>query len=106
MESTSPRGWRVSPNRAGSASRTRSGKDAKALLHRLGNWTMRCTKCGSDNGEGRKFCAKCGVALARQCPGCGASNEPGEDFCGECGAGLATSVMAAAASSAQAAAMA
>ena len=52
---------------------------------------MRCGKCGSDNREGRKFCAKCGASLARSCPKCGASsNEPGEDFCGECGASLAT----------------
>src|SRR5580692_6147840 len=47
---------------------------------------MRCAKCTSDNRDGRKFCAKCGVALAHQCPRCSASNEPGEDFCGECGA--------------------
>jgi len=49
---------------------------------------MRCSKCGSDNREGRKFCAKCGGVLARACPKCGASNEPGEDFCGECGTAL------------------
>jgi hypothetical protein len=51
---------------------------------------MRCAKCGSDNRDGRKFCAKCGTALARPCPRCGASNEPGEDFCGDCGAALPT----------------
>src|SRR5713101_7040731 len=50
---------------------------------------MRCSKCGTDNREGRKFCSKCGVALSRQCPRCGASNEPGDDFCGECGAAVA-----------------
>src|SRR5712692_3130234 len=50
---------------------------------------MRCSKCGTDNREGRKFCSKCGVALARQCSRCGASNEPGDDFCGECGAAVA-----------------
>jgi len=50
---------------------------------------MNCTKCGSDNREGRKFCAKCAAPLARVCPQCGASNEPGEDFCGECAAALA-----------------
>jgi hypothetical protein len=55
---------------------------------------MRCAKCGSDNREGRKFCAKCGAALARQCPRCGTSNEPAEDFCGECGAALIGSVAA------------
>src|ERR1700693_2556139 len=49
---------------------------------------MRCTKCGSDNREGRKCCAKCAAPLARSCPQCGASNEPGEDFCGECAAAL------------------
>ena len=49
---------------------------------------MRCSKCGSDNREGRKFCAKCGGPLAPLCPKCGASNEPGEDFCGECGTSL------------------
>src|SRR5215469_10129143 len=52
---------------------------------------MRCEKCGSDNREGRKFCAKCGAPLARSCPKCGASNEPGEDFCGDCGGVLSTS---------------
>src|SRR6516225_173746 len=50
---------------------------------------MRCAKCGADNREGRKYCAKCAAPLARFCPQCGASNEPGEDFCGECAAPLA-----------------
>src|SRR5579864_2404413 len=67
---------------------------------------MRCAKCGSDNREGRKFCAKCGVALARQCPRCGTSNEPGEDFCGECGAALAGPVPSGVLGSPQAASMA
>src|SRR6516165_3644160 len=49
---------------------------------------MRCAKCGADNREERKFCAKCAAPLARLCPQCGASNEPGEDFCGECAAAL------------------
>src|SRR5882757_6058576 len=53
---------------------------------------MRCTKCGSDNREGRKFCSKCGLVLVRPCPQCGASNEPGEDFCGECGAALVAAI--------------
>jgi Double zinc ribbon len=60
---------------------------------------MRCAKCGSDNRDGRKFCSKCGVALARQCPRCGASNEPGEDFCGECGAAIAANAGSAATTS-------
>ena len=49
---------------------------------------MNCAKCGADNREGRKFCAKCAAPLARVCPQCGASNEPGENFCGECAAAL------------------
>ena len=49
---------------------------------------MRCAKCGTENREGRKFCAQCGSALAAKCPRCGTSNEPGEKFCGDCGAAL------------------
>src|SRR6266478_2687498 len=52
---------------------------------------MRCAKCGTDNREGRRFCSKCGGALARSCAKCGASNEPGDDFCGDCGASLTPS---------------
>src|SRR5580700_8963149 len=49
---------------------------------------MRCGKCGTDNREGRRFCAACGAALAVKCAACGASNEPDEKFCGECGTAL------------------
>ena len=28
---------------------------------------MRCSKCGSDNREGRKFCVQCGQALKLAC---------------------------------------
>ena len=50
---------------------------------------MRCSKCGSDNREGRRFCRRCGSKLGAICSKCGAANEPDEDFCGDCGAGLA-----------------
>jgi class 3 adenylate cyclase len=46
---------------------------------------VRCTDCGTDNREGRKFCAQCGVRLVVACPACRANNEPGEKFCGDCG---------------------
>ena len=46
---------------------------------------MRCSSCGSENREGRKFCAGCGKALTLACAACGANNQPGERFCGECG---------------------
>jgi transposase len=49
---------------------------------------MRCSKCGADNRETRKFCAQCGTPLTTKCPRCGASNEPAEDFCGECGTAI------------------
>ena len=55
---------------------------------------MRCPKCGADNREVRKFCAKCAAPLPRPCPQCGASNELGEDFCGECGTALGVSAAA------------
>jgi class 3 adenylate cyclase len=49
---------------------------------------VKCAKCGADNREGRKFCAKCAAPLARLCPRCGVQNQPDEDFCGECAAPL------------------
>jgi class 3 adenylate cyclase/tetratricopeptide (TPR) repeat protein len=49
---------------------------------------MLCPSCGTENREGRKFCAECGGALALACPTCGAANEPGERFCGDCGGAL------------------
>jgi class 3 adenylate cyclase len=49
---------------------------------------MRCASCGTENREGRKFCAECGSSLAAACPACGAVNEPDERFCGECGTAL------------------
>jgi len=50
---------------------------------------MLCAKCGTDNREGRRFCAQCGQPLKLACSACGAQNEPGERFCGDCGAALA-----------------
>ncbi len=58
---------------------------------------MRCSKCDSDNREGRKFCANCGAAFAVLCRKCGTANEPNEKFCGECGAALSAPVETAAA---------
>ena len=49
---------------------------------------MTCASCGTENREGRKFCAECGAPLAHGCPSCGTANEPGEHFCGECGGAL------------------
>src|SRR5262245_24123964 len=49
---------------------------------------MQCPRCQHDNREGRRFCAKCGAALATACSSCGFANEPGDEFCGGCGARL------------------
>ncbi len=57
---------------------------------------MNCPNCGSENREGRRFCAECGGQLSSACPTCGAANEPGEKFCGDCGAPLAGAAPAAA----------
>ena len=46
---------------------------------------MRCSKCGSDNREGRKFCTSCGAPFVTACPKCAAPIERDERFCGECG---------------------
>jgi len=52
---------------------------------------MRCSKCGRDNREGRKFCTNCGTPLVVTCPKCGAPIEPDGRFCGECGAAIGAS---------------
>ncbi len=49
---------------------------------------MTCTRCGTENRPGRKFCAKCAAPLAVVCASCGAANEPGETYCGECASAL------------------
>ncbi len=46
---------------------------------------MRCSGCGTENREGRRYCGGCGAPLARACAKCGFVNEPDEKFCGGCG---------------------
>jgi len=52
---------------------------------------MRCSKCGSDNPTGKKFCGDCGSPLTNRCANCGAENSPGKRFCGDCGTALTAS---------------
>src|SRR5467141_3025019 len=61
---------------------------------------MRCSKCGSDNREGRKFCTTCGAALVASCSKCGAPIQLNESFCGECGTALGEAAPSAAADNA------
>src|SRR5215470_6074296 len=49
---------------------------------------MRCSKCGSENPVGNRFCSDCGAALANRCAKCGADSSPGKRFCGACGTAL------------------
>ncbi len=46
---------------------------------------MRCSACGHDNPEERKFCGECGAELELVCRACGASNHPNERYCANCG---------------------
>jgi len=49
---------------------------------------MRCSKCGTDNPEGLKFCNECAAPFGRRCSKCGFENLPAAKFCGECAAPL------------------
>jgi class 3 adenylate cyclase len=55
---------------------------------------MQCPRCQHENRDGRRFCSKCGTALAAACLACGFTNEPGDEFCGGCGARLGTPLSA------------
>jgi class 3 adenylate cyclase len=50
---------------------------------------MRCSKCGSENPDDKRFCGDCGAPLTNRCPKCGTDNPPGKRFCGDCGTALA-----------------
>ena len=49
---------------------------------------MPCTKCGTSNRNGIKFCEECGTRLSLVCPSCGTPILIGKKFCGECGTAL------------------
>ena len=55
---------------------------------------MRCSKCGSENPLGKKFCGDCGGPLGNPCPKCSADNPVEKRFCGECGAALVNAARA------------
>ena len=45
---------------------------------------MRCTKCGTENPDGAKFCTECASQFARRCSSCGKENPPRAKYCLEC----------------------
>ena len=49
---------------------------------------MRCTSCGSENPDSKRFCGDCGSPLSNRCARCGVENPAGQKFCGDCGADL------------------
>jgi predicted ATPase len=49
---------------------------------------MRCTKCGTENAVGKKFCSQCGSGLPIRCPNCATENTQASRFCGDSGAAL------------------
>jgi len=55
---------------------------------------MRCSKCGTENAPGKKFCSQCGRGLAALCPKCGTENPATSRYCGDCGAELIDAVRA------------
>jgi class 3 adenylate cyclase/tetratricopeptide (TPR) repeat protein len=57
---------------------------------------MVCSRCGTENDAGRKFCMECAAPLARLCPVCGAANESRARFCGECASPLTSEASASA----------
>ena len=52
---------------------------------------MECSRCGSDNRQGAKFCLQCGERLEQDCPQCGKKLRAAANFCDECGHRLRTS---------------
>ncbi len=52
---------------------------------------MQCRRCQAENRDGRRFCSKCGAALALACASCSFTNELSDEFCGGCGALLRSS---------------
>src|SRR6202163_858886 len=49
---------------------------------------MRCSKCGTDNAAGSRFCNQCATSLNKLCPKCASGNAPEARFCAQCAAPL------------------
>ena len=45
--------------------------------------SLRCSKCGHDNGIGAKFCEECATQLVHTCTSCGIQYPPTAKFCPE-----------------------
>src|SRR6266852_4824956 len=49
---------------------------------------MRCSKCGTDNAAGSRFCNQCATPLGKPCPECAHENISEAKFCAQCAAPL------------------
>jgi class 3 adenylate cyclase len=49
---------------------------------------MRCSNCGTEGLQGKRFCAECGSALPIRCSKCGAATPPRAKFCPDCGTAI------------------
>jgi class 3 adenylate cyclase/tetratricopeptide (TPR) repeat protein len=49
---------------------------------------MRCSKCGTDNAAGSRFCTQCATPLNKPCPECAHENISEAKFCAQCAAPL------------------
>ena len=49
---------------------------------------MRCSKCGTDNAAGSRFCTQCATPLGKPCPKCAHENISEAKFCAQCAAPL------------------
>jgi class 3 adenylate cyclase len=50
---------------------------------------MHCSKCGTHNAVGARFCNQCGAPLTQRCPKCNFENAPEAKFCSQCATSLA-----------------
>lgn len=60
----------------------------KTKTNKTGDQKMAtCSKCGTENAQGMKFCGECGTPLpqTKKCPQCGTEWSSSTKFCGECG---------------------
>ena len=55
---------------------------------------MHCTRCGSENPPGTRFCAECGNPFPARCSKCGVEYSPPAKFCRDCGVPLDAKVRA------------
>jgi class 3 adenylate cyclase len=54
---------------------------------------MRCTACGGETPDGKRFCKDCGGSLAALCTSCGTELLAGSRFCADCGTPVGAAIV-------------